>query len=313
VKLGRSIRSRWLDLREGPGAAVLLYHRVAELPCDPQWLAVTPARFAEQMEVLRAKFHPLSAQEFLGRKENGSIPERAVVVTFDDGYADNFAQAEPILKKVDITATIFVVAGHLGTMKEFWWDELEGLLLTESAPDNWNVLSAKDSRPEHATYREWAAKLHRMAPPERDAALEQIAQEVGRPRPKRERNRVMTIDELRRLPKGGLIEIGAHTMTHTSLSAQAIDEQRIEITKSRQTLREIIGQPIRSFAYPFGTRGDYGTETVSAVEAAGFDCAFSNFSGLCRRRASRFELPRFLVRDWDGDQFERELNQFFQR
>jgi peptidoglycan/xylan/chitin deacetylase (PgdA/CDA1 family) len=77
--------------------------------------------------------------------------------------------------------------------------------------------------------------------------------------------------------------------------------------KSKARLKEILGQSPASFAYPFGGRQHYTEETVVAVRQAGFDWACSNFAGIVRSGTSRWQLPRFLVRDWDGDEFARNL------
>ena len=80
-------------------ALILLYHRIAELELDPWNLCVTPDHFAEQLEVLQKYANPISLKQLVSFHRAGNIPERTVVVTFDDGYADNLHYAKPILEK----------------------------------------------------------------------------------------------------------------------------------------------------------------------------------------------------------------------
>ena len=81
--------ARRLKYRFASHALILMYHRVTELPNDPYLLAVTPKHFAEQLEVIRRYGVPMPLRQMVEALQNGKVPKRAVVVTFDDGYADN--------------------------------------------------------------------------------------------------------------------------------------------------------------------------------------------------------------------------------
>ena len=117
----------------------------------------------------------------------------------------------------------------------------------------------------------------------------------------------MSTQELRQLADGGLVEIGAHTGTHPLLSMLPESEQRFEIEVSKRYLEEVTEKPVVSFAYPYGGKNDYTHESVHCVRKAGFSLACSNFPGIIWPATNRFELPRFLIRDWSGDEFERRL------
>jgi peptidoglycan/xylan/chitin deacetylase (PgdA/CDA1 family) len=96
-------------------------------------------------------------------------------------------------------------------------------------------------------------------------------------------------------------------VTHPVLSALSFDVQRTEVTRSKQHLEAILGRPVTSFSYPFGGRGDYSADTVKLVKEAGFECACSNFPGYVQWDTDPYQLPRFIVRDWDGDEFTQRL------
>jgi peptidoglycan/xylan/chitin deacetylase (PgdA/CDA1 family) len=264
------------------------------------------------------------------------------VLTFDDGYADNLHEAKPLLQRADAHATVFVSTGLLGQKDEFWSDELDRLLLQpgqlpetleltiEGATHTWHLGSAAEyseaTQRRHKAWRFW----HEPAPTARHAlyrdiwSLLQPLPDLGRQKTLAElrhwchtavggrpTHRVMTVDEVRTLEAEGLVELGSHTVTHPRLSALPANMQREELEDSKAVLEEIIGRPVTSFAYPFGSREMYTAETVWLVREAGYACACSNFPGLVEPHASVFELPRIRVHDWDGDEFERKLRHAF--
>jgi peptidoglycan/xylan/chitin deacetylase (PgdA/CDA1 family) len=112
--------SRWLRGRFSRAALILLYHRVADLPSDPQLLGTAPQHFADHLEVLRKGNRPMSLHALCTALPDGKMPDRAVVVTFDDGYADNLHNAKALLERRDVPATVFVTTGYLGSPREFW-------------------------------------------------------------------------------------------------------------------------------------------------------------------------------------------------
>jgi peptidoglycan/xylan/chitin deacetylase (PgdA/CDA1 family) len=106
-----------------------------------------------------------------------------------------------------------------------------------------------------------------------------------------------------------LAEVGAHTVSHPVLSAQPLAVQKQEIEQSKRQLEDLVGGPIRAFAYPFGGRADYSQQTTRLVRDAGFTLACSNFPGTLGRGTLACEIPRMVVRDWAGDEFERRLEE----
>jgi len=123
----RTLAGRLAGRRGSPGV-VLMYHRVASDLVDPWRLCVSPANFAAQLEVLAARYRVMTLRELVATR--GSDGERpGVAITFDDGYADNLHAAAPLLVGQGLPATFFLTSGTLGSDREFWWDELDQLLL----------------------------------------------------------------------------------------------------------------------------------------------------------------------------------------
>lgn len=336
---------RWAKqwrLRCQSHAIILMYHRVAELETDPQLLAVSPQHFAEHLHILRQKYHPISLTELVCASSNHQIPSRSVVVTFDDGYADNLYNAKALLEHDDVPATVFVTAGMIGQSQELWWDELERLLLQpgtlpkelafmfsgkryqwQLAPfqeytqaeyaqhRRWNVQMVGEPTVRHAMYRELYALLRPLTPDLRQIALHEIALQIGQEQHGRDNYRVMTSTEIRQLSEGGLITVGAHGIAHPMLSILAPLEQRRDIQDGKSQLETILGKPVQHYAYPYGGREDYTPTTRKIVRQIGFDSACSTLQGVVWPYADRFQLPRVIVRDWTGDEFARQLAEWF--
>ena len=304
--------------RLSPGTLILLYHRVAELPLDPLLLSVTPAHFEEHLQVLSRVTKPLSLRALVRSLQANEVTPHGVVVTFDDGAADNLHNAKPLLERYNIPATVFVATEYSKGEREFWWDELERLLLASpELPEslnlklngtsvNWN---ANDSREQ--LYQHLGDSLRLLPSAKRFDILGELQEWSGRGATPRQSHRALSHEEIRQLADGGLVEIGAHTVTHPVLSAIPPTQQQKEISESKTELEQILNQPVVSFAYPYGTREDYTRDSVEIVKQAKFSCACSNFKGVVQPRTSLYELPRFVVRDWDGEEFERHLRGWF--
>lgn len=307
-RLGRRARQWWR-----PGGVILLYHRVAELGADPWSLAVTPAHFAEHLAVLEEAYWPVSLAAVKGDGWKPFARPR-VAITFDDGYADNWQQAAPLLVRAGLPATFFVPAGMVDCRREYWWDELEGLLLHQQPLPgelalrigadtfNWRLQEGKGDSRLPLYYTLWKC-LQPLPAGAREAVLEQLRQWAGRSGEARLTHRPLSAGELQALAGVEGMEIGAHTVTHPSLAALPPAEQQMEIEQGKTGLEAMIGRPVSSFAYPYGRPSDFMAETVALVRAAGFSRACTNQSGLIKQANDPYQLPRLFVRDCDGDGF----------
>jgi peptidoglycan/xylan/chitin deacetylase (PgdA/CDA1 family) len=271
---------------------------------------------------------------------DGNLPDKSVIVTFDDGYADNLHNAKPVLERYDVPATIFLASGFIGREREFWWDELDRIFLQPGTLPERLSLSINGGTyrwelGEVARYSEGASWYHRgwraweEAPSSRHSLYKSLW-ELLNPLTEGERQRVLdellrwagvesmshpshhplSFEEVLALAQGELIEVGAHTVTHPRLSALPAASQRDEIQGSKARLEEVLGHPVTSFAYPHGGRSDYTAQTVSMVREAGFACACSYFAGIVGQSTDRFQLPRMNVQDWDGEEFAWRLSRW---
>jgi peptidoglycan/xylan/chitin deacetylase (PgdA/CDA1 family) len=303
-----------------PGGVILLYHRVVDLPDDPYNLAVSPERFARQLDYIQQTCHPMRLLDLAEAIRQRALPHRAVAITFDDGYADNYRYAFPLLKAAGVPATVFVTTGQLDNPNEFWWDELERLLLqpTSLPPDLRATVRGEEyvwhlgSRQQRYHVQQ---ALHGLLRPldaqEQQALLDDLAAWAGLARTGRRDYRAMTADELLKLGQSDYVDIGGHTVTHPSLSGLSADMQYAEITRGRQGLETLLGTPVLTFAYPYGAAGDFTDETVGLVQAAGFQVACTTLLGSVESGNDPFRLRRCPVFNWDAEDFRQRLETYF--
>jgi peptidoglycan/xylan/chitin deacetylase (PgdA/CDA1 family) len=312
------------------GALILMYHRVASVRRDPWRLCVSPEQFAQQMEMLRA-MHPLSLADLLDCMRTGRIPRRGVVVTFDDGYADNFHSAWPVLRRQNVPATVFVVSGQIGGDREFWWDELERVLFAAdvlpdrlqlrigdrtfngsvgpiaTSPESWTAWEPQKPGSREALYYELWSLLQPLPHLRRLALMDELLQWANLSPVVRPEYRALNASEMVAMTSGGSIEIGAHSLTHSRLSSLPADCVAIEIARAKADLEGDLGRPVQSFAYPYGHPADVGAHAAAAVAEAGFECACSSSPGLVEAATDRYLLPRFHAGNWPADEFERRV------
>ena len=283
---------------------VLLYHRIAGPRRDPQMLDVRARNFDEQLGILARSTTPLPLDEFESLRRSGSLPARAVAVTFDDGYADNLHAAAPGLVRHGIPATVFITTGMIGSEREFWWDDVERIAF--DAP-----LAGDDPASRQREYASLVSALHPLPTAVRERRLAALRVSKSMPEKGRESHRALSLDELRALAVLPGISIGSHTMTHPSLAWLAIDDQTREMAGSAAWLEGELGIRVRALAYPFGTPGDVSRETVRAA-ADVCDYAMATDSGAAWKWSPRWRLPRVTVRDWDVALFSRRLDEWFE-
>jgi peptidoglycan/xylan/chitin deacetylase (PgdA/CDA1 family) len=279
------------------------------------------------METLARDWSPVSLAELVEGLGERRLPERAVAVTFDDGYADNLAVAAPILLEQRIPATLFVATDLVDSGGAPWWDELAALLLESaelpptltlsSGGGQWQVpphagerRSARNAPPPweaepgtrlHAFYEVWFA-LCALDTPTREAALEEIAEWAGASRPSG--RLLLTWEQLREfatLPGFGL---GAHTRTHPALPGCSSEDARAEIAGGADRLRARTGVEVDQFAYPFGA---WTRSVTRLVAELGFRAAYTTDGRAISWSSSPHALPRVPAEGYAPGEFARLL------
>lgn len=282
----------------GPtGLLVVLYHRVAEPGAlgelDPDLVDATPGEFDSHMGYLRRHFEPVCIEQVLDAHRSGkALPPASVLVTFDDGYLDNYENAFPILQRHDIRGLFFISTGHVAERRLFWWERL-GLLVRRServaahieypAPEDFDCSSPQ-------ARSRVIRRLNRIVKDYYGLDLDRFCSEIARAfgvRWTEAEDRaladaaLMTWQHVRALRAAGM-GIGSHTRAHRVLQTLEPNVLAEELSSSRLTLERELGEPVTTIAYPVGKRISGIRPVRQAVAAAGYELGFTTRPGLNR-------------------------------
>jgi len=285
---------------------VLAYHRVMptdaldRYPFDPELISATPAQFEWQMRHIREHLHPVSLQDVIRHLDGGpTLPPRAIAVTFDDGFADTYRYAFPVLKRFSIPATIFPATGYIDSGEPFWFELIAYLVC--NVPPNALKVPGRGTFPRTGSQRDRRRSLRQLheilkALPNADRteiisgwalrfAAEIAHGAVGHSRP-------LSWNQVREMSAAG-VEFGSHTVTHPNLTQLSDAELDWELAHSKRVLEERLQRPIEALAYPIGTTAAFDARVIAATERNGFRLAVTYVTG-ANRCASlrRYELRR---------------------
>lgn len=324
---------RRLQALAGGACVVLVYHRIAERAIDPHLQCVPVERFDEHMATLSADFSPISGQELaahlLGHRK---LPSRAVVVTFDDGYADNVTAALPVLQRHRVPATVFVSSGFLGGQHRMWVDELDELVLgaaelpeqlvvpgaTFELPSGsygpveaaWDITKpAGDARTR--TYLALAQLLKTADALGRESILAALREQIDPAESLDAPGTAMSVEQLRALAEDPLVTVGSHTVHHLRLASLAQHVQHAEVVCDKEALEGVLGKPVELYSYPYGGRQDIGEEAVAIVRDAGFKAGFATHYGAATPWTDRLRVPRISVSGSSAEELTQTIEAVF--
>ncbi len=293
----------YLKRRASPTVQILIYHRIND-EYDPFFPATPVQQFQQQMEFLAERYRLLSLAEAVDRLRAKEVPANAVVITFDDGYRDNYLNAFPILKKLSIPATVFLATGAIGSGKMLWHDRVfaafrrtkEPELVCNGCPSIRHSLLTTQAKLK--AQHDVLEFLWGLADREREAYLSQLEVQLKVfPEPD-SRPLMLTWDEVRLMRDGG-VSFGANTVAHPILSRLSTDKARVEVLQSKRAIEAELHTAVSAFAYPVGRSQDFSEETKAIIREAGFSCAVTTIGGGNGPGQDLYALRR--ATPWDQD------------
>ena len=273
------------------GIKTLMYHRIDVSETDPWSICVSIKFFEEQIKFLKNNFNIISSDDLIEQVTTNNIIKNSICITFDDGYADNYINAKPILEKYNCPATFFISTAFINSTKHFWWDELEiillhsielpGRLLLEFNGEIHSYIFDENKLTEKQLVQHAHWKWYETPPTDR---CEMFLKIWGKLRLLINDDIEMHINVLRmwagaknitnsRIPmndhqlielsKNPLFTIGMHTHTHPDLKGKHMAFQLEEITICKKTLNTKYRVDSNCLAYPYGR---YDDDTIKAVK-----------------------------------------------
>ncbi|MEP6583931.1 MAG: polysaccharide deacetylase family protein [Ginsengibacter sp.] len=315
-----------------------MYHRIGDSEADTWDIAVSPENLEEQLMVLKKTKKVVPLKSLVRGIRNKWIKKDSIAITFDDGYADNFYVAKPLLEKYQLPATFFIPSINIGQQKEFWWDELEQIILyTEKLPSSISItindadievdlceeciLTAKNR------LKQIAWKAYEQPPPtlrckmffaiwealkplndeQQQDYLQTIRSWAGCTISARKEYQCMSIGELKKLAENKLFTIEAHSTTHPALAFHDKSFQEKELFENKRFLEDVASNKIETLAYPYGS---YNTDTIKAAINAGFTSAFTTDEESVSYKTERFRIGRFQVKNEDSINFGKSIERW---
>jgi peptidoglycan/xylan/chitin deacetylase (PgdA/CDA1 family) len=308
--LGKTgLRSIFAKLLPGAGILGLNYHRIGEAGASPLdrdlWSACEEA-FDEQLAYLKLHCDVITPDDIdeVRRKPRGIH----VLVTFDDGYGDNYELAYRALRRHGLPATFFIATGFIDRPRLPWWDEIAAIVTSTPLDalrlEPWFPAPLPLGEPEQrqAAKRALLAAYKRLPNAEAAAMLDHLRQIAGVDTRDLAESLWMSWDMLREMAANGMT-IGGHTVNHVILSRVPKEEQWREIADCARRIEQEIGTPMRYFAYPVGKRNSFDSDTTECLRRIGVRYAFTYYGGFATADANPYDMPRMAIephvdREW---------------
>lgn len=286
---------------------ILNYHRLRDqnnnnILFDDGVFGPDAQRFKLEMEWLKKETRVISEDELLDVLYNKKkLTSVCSMVTFDDGYIDNYNIAYPVLKKLSIPAIFFIPTKHINERTLGWWDITAFLVKNTKLTKAYFREKELDFSDKQKVIAELIIELKKMEASRVEGYLEELSTSLNVPLPSLEiqGQELMSWEQIKEVSENG-ITIGSHTHDHVILARQTLGDLRFQVKKSKDILEEKLGRDIRSIAYPVGGYDHFDLETKKISESIGFKLGFSFLTGVNRfEQIDPFDIRRGTSQaDW---------------
>lgn len=277
---------------------ILMYHRFCHSPSP---FKVNKDVFNEQMNHLKTYYNVIALDELCDRIRNGiRLPVNPVVLTIDDGYADCYEIAFPILKKYGLNATVFLTANFIEERSWLWSNRIE-YILSNSCLKQFEIgMSGKNSQfdvsslsSKHSAQLAIYDYCRRLPNNIKDEFIENLSLllKVSVPEKATEEFEPLSWEQIREMGKSG-ISFGSHTKSHPILSQIDGHQAEEEIGDSKRIIEEQLSREVLTFCYPNGQEEDFNEKSISIIQKNGYQCAVTAIPGTNNSRRDLFRLKR---------------------
>lgn len=297
---------------------ILMYHGVVSTPLAvADWCFLSEASFRRQANYLKENFRVVSLCDALVMMQE-NLKELTAVITFDDGFLNNYRVAFPILMQLELPATIFLSTGLVNTDDTVWYCKINRAISATkktffdwrgkryslvSKLDRFNLSEQLQEYIKNLSQRQLVGELRKM--------ITDLGDDINRPIEPDSPFRILDGGSIKEMMKSGLIEFGAHTHSHAILSSLTSEERRQEIIQSLVTVENLTGSTCRLFSYPNGRQEDYDNESIEILGSYGVKAAVTAIGGPNHQKTPPLQLRRYGVgADADFDEFRCKTHLF---
>lgn len=313
-----------------------MYHRINTAVSDTWQLAVSPACFQQQLEVLH-DYNVVSMQQLTSALQQKNLKHKSIAITFDDGYIDNYQVAKPLLEQYNFPATFFITNSLSPVKKEFWWDALEYILLeSNSLPseiklhfnqeDHWynltqswqEIISAEElswvaswlpwqtpPTSNHAFFLQLSEIMKGLSLAEKENVISQLYALAALEPIVRIPYQLMSKAELLSLSSNALFEVGGHSANHVALGKFDKSVQQEEITSNQLFLQMLLQKNVTGYGY---AHGSYNNDSKELLKQQGFAYSCTTEHAAVSNNSEAFSLPRLQVKNWNKALFKENLD-----
>lgn len=275
--------------------AILCYHRVGRGGV-PIYSGLPRPTFEAQIQYLRKHYRIVSLSELLQGISEPWSTQPSVAITFDDGYADLYTEAFPILRRYSVPATIFLTVGSIESGQVAWYDRIFVIFQVVPAMDLTLPLNpprrVRLGTPEERLHAavEFISLMRKLPVAEQRAYCESLESGVDLPKDALA-GRMLSWERIREMHRAG-ISFGAHTMTHSVVSRLSSSELEWELGESKRLLEQRLQHRVLDFAFPFGKLDECSEAAIACLARLGYRSASTTVEGLNRHTTHPFALRR---------------------
>lgn len=289
--------------RHRDALGIVMFHGVEDEPLSPAcWHVLGAAQYRRRLEYLREHFNVLPLEEALDRLAAGTLPPRAMAITFDDGTRNLATHAVPVLRELKLPAAVFLATGPMGGDETLWPDRLWLAIARTTATEvdlaalGLGARSLADTANRGKVYAAAVERLKDLPDAQRIAVLDEILDALGyRDGGDGGPFRMLSWREAREMVSDGLVALYPHSVTHPILARCGDDKLEREITDSCAALEHETGRTPTIFAYPNGRPRDFDNRAKDLLRRRGVRFALSTTPGFADRRCDLLALPRLAV------------------
>lgn len=294
----------WIRVFGSRKLRILAYHRVIDIDPENFYFAddvvdATTSDFDKQMRFVSRYFNVITFSDLAEYQNKGRFPKNILIITFDDGYRDNYTNAYPILRRYGLPATIFLATGYIETNNLFWWDRLAYIIKKTTKKEVAISINGQNYKNELSTYGERlqaimdiTSLLKKVRNDEIEDTLIQLESSLSvTVNSSIAKDLMLSWDDIKKMSQNG-IEFGAHTEWHPILTNLSLDEVKNEILSSKKEIERRISKGVKVFAHPSGL---YNDNCLIALKEIGIKFGFSYLKGLSDLYKHPYELSRMSI------------------